>query len=223
MVSSDSSKFAKYRPLLWILVIPVLNICYGLLNHEGASVSNLMTDIDAQIPFIPAFIIPYILGYPFIIVMLIVIFAKSKQTYYRTLITLCLGLIASYIIYYFYQTTVPRPLVTEHGFIYSLVRFIYMTDQPFNCFPSIHVLTSYLIWKGALDCKGLSMISRTLISLMMIAIVFSTLFVKQHYILDIAGAIFLVEVLYYITGKLLPVSIQSENKSSVTLGGTPIL
>lgn len=216
MKLEPNSKLKKYRPLLWILVIPLLNICYGLLNHEGVRTNNLMTELDAQIPFIPAFIIPYILWYPFIIVMLVVIFLKRKNTYYRTLLTLCLGLIVSYIIYYFYQTTVPRPQVNDNGIIYSLVRFIYMTDQPFNCFPSIHVLISYLVWKGSSDCGNFSFKSRSLITLMMGAIVVSTLFVKQHYVLDIAGAIFIVEVLYYIIGKLLPFIIQAEHKASVS-------
>jgi membrane-associated phospholipid phosphatase len=204
-----SSKLMKYRPLLWILLIPLLNICYMVLNHEGARVYNLMTDIDAQIPFVPAFIIPYLSWYPFIIMMLIVILANSRGTYYRTLIALCLGLIASYIIYYFYQTTVPRPPITGQGILYSLVRFTYNTDNPFNCFPSIHVLTTYLVWKGALECKGLNIIMRFFTSFMFVAIVLSTLFVKQHYLLDIAAAILIAEVLYFIIGKCLAVSLKS--------------
>jgi len=204
-----SSKLMKYRPLLWILLIPLLNICYIVLNHEGARVYNLMTELDAQIPFVPAFIIPYLSWYPFIIMMLIVILANSRRTYYRTLIALCLGLITSYIIYYFYQTTVPRPSITGQGILYSLVRFTYITDNPFNCFPSIHVLTTYLVWKGALKCSGLSIFMRSFVSFMSVAIVLSTLFVKQHYLLDIAAAIFIAEVLFFMTGKGLAVSLKS--------------
>lgn len=209
MSPAFSSKFIKYRPLLWILLIPILNIFYMVLNHDGTRVNNLMTDLDAQIPFVPAFIIPYLSWYPFIIIMLIVILVNNRKTYYRTLIALCLGLIVCYIIYYFYQTTVPRPPITEQGILYSLVRFTYLTDNPFNCFPSIHVLTTYLIWRGALDCNSLSKLMRLFTSFMFVAIVLSTLFVKQHYVLDIAAAIFIAEVLYFITGKCLEVSLKS--------------
>lgn len=214
MSTNFSSKFMKYRPLLWILLIPILNIFYMVLNHDGARVNNLMTDLDAQIPFIPAFIIPYLSWYPFIIIMLIVILANSSKTYYRTFIALCLGLIISYIIYYFYQTTVPRPPITEQGILYSLVRFTYQTDNPFNCFPSIHVLTTYLIWRGALDCNGLSKLLRFFTSFMLVAIVLSTLFVKQHYLLDIAAAILIAEILYFIAGKCLAVSLKSRKNIS---------
>ncbi|WMT38972.1 phosphatase PAP2 family protein [Paenibacillus sp. D2_2] len=199
----------EYRPLLWILLIPLLNICYMVLNHEGPRVYNLMTDIDAQIPFVPAFIVPYLSWYPFIIIMLIVILANSRETYYRTLIALCLGLITSYFIYYFYQTTVSRPLITGEGILYSLVRFTYITDNPFNCFPSIHVLTTYLVWRGALERNGINIVMRFFTSFMFVAIVLSTLFVKQHYLLDIAAAILIAEVLYFIIGKCLAVRLKS--------------
>lgn len=104
-------KLADYKPLLWILAIPVLNIFYGVLNHGNTTVRSLMISWDNYIPFIPAFIIPYILWYPFILAMLVAYFLKNKTTYYRTLLTLCLGLIASYITFFFYQTTVGLSLI----------------------------------------------------------------------------------------------------------------
>ncbi|MFD0716533.1 inositol phosphorylceramide synthase [Paenibacillus sp. GCM10027626] len=201
-----------YKPLLWILVIPVLNIFYGILNHGGPNVVSLTTDLDERIPFVPAFIIPYLIWYPFILAMLIVFFIKMRRVYYQTLITLCLGLVACYITYYFYQTVIIRPTITGDGFINWLVSLVY-SDNPYNCFPSIHVLTSYLMLKGMSDCTTLSKTSRLLIFITSWTIIISTLFVKQHFLLDIAGAILLAEVLYFVVGKLLPV--QAESKQSV--------
>ncbi|GAA0133248.1 phosphatase PAP2 family protein [Paenibacillus sp. YSY-4.3] len=190
-------KLADYKPLLWILAIPVLNIFYGVLNHGNTTVRSLMIPWDDHIPFISAFIIPYILWYPFIISMLFAYFIKNKTTYYRTLLTLCLGLVASYITFFFYQTTVGRPEITETGLTYWLVNFIYMTDGPYNCFPSIHVLTSYLMLKGLAECNW-SALSKWTIIIASWTITASTVFVKQHVLLDIVGAIVLVEVLYFV-------------------------
>ncbi|BBH21661.1 hypothetical protein Back11_30060 [Paenibacillus baekrokdamisoli] len=182
-----------------------MNICYGLLNHGGSDVASLMTDLDKQIPFVPAFIVPYVIWYPFIFTILIVLFVKSRRAYYRTLLTLCLGLIGCYIIYYFFQTTVPRPVITSQGVFDSLVQFIYNTDGPYNCFPSIHVLTSYLMIKGLAACTGLSRTSQWLITLTSWSIILSTLFVKQHVLLDLIGAILLSELLTLVVDKwLLP-------------------
>lgn len=199
-----NAKLRAYAPLLWILVIPVLNLFYGPLNHGNGTVSSLMTDLDKQIPFIPVFIIPYLLWYPFIIVMLIAFFVSNKQVYYLTLLTQCLWLISCYLVYALFQTTVPRPSIPEYGILYKLVAFVYNTDQPFNCFPSIHVLTSYLVIKGASLCRKLPKLCRAAVYTCSWSIICSTLFVKQHVLLDIAGAIVLIEILWYVLSRLSP-------------------
>ncbi|MFD0716532.1 phosphatase PAP2 family protein [Paenibacillus sp. GCM10027626] len=207
------SKISEYMPLLWLMVIPVFNLFYGILNHGGPNVSSLMTDLDERIPFVPAFVIPYLIWYPFIFAMLVVFFVKTRRAYYQTLITLCLGLAVCCITYSFFQTQITRPLITDHGLLYSLVSLVYQNDNPYNCFPSTHVLTSYLILKGMSDCTNLSKFSRMLIFVTSWAIIASTVLVKQHVVLDVAGAILLAEMLYSVVGKLLPV--QTESKVSV--------
>ncbi|MBT2289369.1 phosphatase PAP2 family protein [Paenibacillus albidus] len=197
-----SRSFQTYLPLLWILVIPVLNIFYGILNGNHGQVSSLMTDLDAAIPFVPGFIIPYLIWYPFIIFMLVVFCIKDKSVYYRILFTQCISLIVCYMIYYLFQTTVPRPLIPGEGVLYRLVNFVYSTDNPYNCFPSIHVLTSYLMIKGAAVCPGLYARARLVVNLCAWSIICSTLFVKQHVLLDAAGAIALVEILWYLMFRL---------------------
>ncbi|MEK3877890.1 hypothetical protein [Paenibacillus sp. FSL M7-0420] len=57
---------SAYLSLLWLAAIPSLNIFYGILNRPGDHVSSLAVALDSMIPFVPAFIIPYILWYPFI-------------------------------------------------------------------------------------------------------------------------------------------------------------
>lgn len=194
------SKLIQIRPLLWILLIPVLNIFYGVLNHGETTVRSLTTPLDEMIPFISAFIIPYLIWYPFIFIMLVVFFLKNIEAYYRTLLTLCLGLIASYAIFYLFQTEISRPAITESGWTNWLVHLVYLTDGPYNCFPSIHVLTSYLMMKGMSVCSHFSKVSRFLIVATSFSIIISTVFVKQHVVLDIVGAIILAEILFLIAG-----------------------
>ncbi|NQX67207.1 phosphatase PAP2 family protein [Paenibacillus alba] len=191
-------KFAAYLPLLWILAIPVLNVFYGILNHgRGGNVGSLMTDLDRLIPFVPAFIIPYLIWYPFIFVMLVVFFMKNRAVYYRSLTTLCTGLLACYLVYALYQTTVPRPGVEPNGLFNGLVNIVYRTDAPFNCFPSIHVLTSYVVLKASYLC-GIKRSTLSVVFITVWSIIVSTLFVKQHALLDIAGAVLLAEALYFV-------------------------
>lgn len=204
MMKNINRKFQAYYPLLWLLVIPVLNLFYGFLNHGGGTVNSLMTDLDTSIPLVPVFIIPYLLWYPYILLMLFLFFVKNKKVYYRTLFIQCMGLVISYIIYFFFQTTVSRPTIPDHGFLNQLITFVYNTDNPYNCFPSIHVLTSYLMIKGVNECITFAKKTRMTVYFCSWLIIASTLFVKQHVLLDVAGGIAVVEIVHFIVYQMLP-------------------
>ncbi|MNN56553.1 hypothetical protein D3C81_1714920 [compost metagenome] len=136
-------------------------------------------------------------------IMLICFFVKNKQVFYRTLLTLCLGLLSCYLVYLLFQTTVPRPVIPDHGVLYQLVGFVYNTDNPSNCFPSIHVLTSYLMIKAvSTGSANFSQRSRIAVYIFSLTIICSTFFVKQHVLLDAAGAIGLVEFLWFMVSRL---------------------
>lgn len=191
----------RFKPLLWMLAIPALNIIYLMLNHPGDNVRTLVTPLDERTPFIPAFAIPYVTWYPFLAATLIAIFRASYLAYMRTLLSVCLGLIVCYAIYYGFQTTVPRPEVPSGGVLNRLVSAVYASDQPFNCFPSIHVLTSYLMIKGASVLGGGKRVAAALIA---VAIIASTLFIKQHVVADVIAGVLLAEIAFRCAGRAIP-------------------
>lgn len=183
------------RSLLWISTLLISNIFYGLLNNSNRGINSLVLNIDRSTPFIKEFIIPYIIWYPFILVFLVYICLKDKTTYYKTLISLNIGLIICYIIFYFYQTTVLRPELVGSDIFTKLVKIIYAHDEPYNCFPSVHVITTYIVMKGvnfASKKKPVLILSNTI----GILIILSTIFVKQHVILDVIASIVLGETIF---------------------------
>ncbi|MBU3179546.1 inositol phosphorylceramide synthase, partial [Clostridium estertheticum] len=95
----------------------------------------------------------------------------------------------------FFQTTIIRPIVTGNDILSKMILFTYNSDKPYNCFPSIHVITSYLAVKGinATDAKKSIKIPVNIIGFL---IIISTEFVKQHLIMDIFFALFLCIVFY---------------------------
>ncbi|WP_442602844.1 phosphatase PAP2 family protein [Paenibacillus sp. KN14-4R] len=172
----------------------------------------LVTLIDNRLPFVSAFIIPYVLWYPFIAIALVLIFFKDVKVYLNTLVALCIGLLVCYVFYYFFQTTVPRPQLVHSDWLTQLVKIIYEHDLPYNCFPSIHVLTSYLMIKGARVLKART---RYIVRIMGLLIIISTLFVKQHVIADVGMAILIAETAYWFVGIYLPVLIRFNVKRGV--------
>lgn len=197
-LSNHSYTKSEWFSLIWLAAVPILNIFYGVLNRPGDHVTSLATSLDHMIPFVPSFIILYVLWYPFITGALIALAFKDKRTYFQTLIALCSGLVISYIFFALFQAAIDRPDIrNEKGFIYTMVSYIYSQDQPYNCFPSIHVLTSYLILRGT-RVFGRDIWAMT--STLSIFIMVSTVLVKQHVAADIAGGILVGELCFRLAG-----------------------
>ncbi|MCP1133708.1 phosphatase PAP2 family protein [Paenibacillus polysaccharolyticus] len=192
MTNLKPSYRSEWLSLLWLLAVPTLNVFYGVLNRAGDRVFSLQTNLDVLIPFVPGFIVPYLIWYPFITGVLIALAFRNRMVYFQTLIALCSGLIISYIFFALFQTSIQRPdMQYETGFLARLVQFVYSTDQPYNCFPSIHVLTSYLMLRGAYVFSRPIRLSVAIISIL---IIISTVFVKQHVVADILGGILVGEL-----------------------------
>lgn len=167
----------------------------------------MITDIDMKIPFIKLFAIPYLMWYPFITLALVYFCFHYKKTYYKVLCSIIFGLITSYIVYYFFQTTVPRPELYGNDILTNIVRLIYKTDKPYNCFPSIHVLTCYIVVKGIKDIDNKFSPSKILLVLMDFLVIISTQFTKQHVIFDLIFAVFQGEIIYKIVSSNLEKSL----------------
>lgn len=202
MFHSKSSYRSVWLSLLWLLAVPILNIFYGVLNRAGDRVYSLQTSLDILTPFIPGFVIPYLLWYPFIIGVFIALAFHNRLLYYQTLVALCSGLIISYIFFAVFQTSIQRPdMNNQTGFLAQLVQFVYTTDQPYNCFPSIHVLTSYLMFRGTHIFNRAFRLSIAVISIL---IIISTVFVKQHVLADILGGIVIGELCFQLAKVAVP-------------------
>jgi membrane-associated phospholipid phosphatase len=188
--------------LLFLLVMPVLGLIYKILNNNPREAVILSTDIDDKIPFLPIFVIPYIIWYAFILGYLVYFWYKDTRVYLKTLTLIVIGELVCFVIYFFFQTTVPRPTLVEDGILIELVGMIYSHDQPYNAFPSIHVLTTFAIILGNINISNKHIIHSTFVPVMGSLIIISTLFVKQHYILDMFASMFLTSFIYGIVFEL---------------------
>ncbi|MDD9266953.1 phosphatase PAP2 family protein [Paenibacillus sp. GCM10023248] len=207
-----------------LLLIPLVGLIYVELNHGGDGAYSLVTDLDRQIPFLKAFVVPYLSWYLFLLAGFLYMAYKDRRNYYRTVVEFVIGLLLCYGVYAIYQTTVPRPELTGSDWLLRMVEWVYRADQPFNCFPSTHVLTSYLMMKAYLRSRQAARISKIIVSCMAVLIILSTQFVKQHVLLDIAGAILVAEGVIYILerarrGWLAQPSIPAATRQSKLEGG----
>ncbi|WP_035155639.1 phosphatase PAP2 family protein [Cohnella thermotolerans] len=187
-------RYKKYAPLLFMLIFPVLGELYALVNKPGPTVYRLTTPLDNAIPFVKYFAVPYSIWIVYIYACIVYFFMKDLRVYYRSLTVYTLCALACYCIYSVFQTTVPRPELVGDDIFTRLVAYIYHRDRPFNCFPSIHVFSSYMVFRMMADSGFRNKRNVAFTACMSALIILSTLFVKQHAILDGLAAIVLVEV-----------------------------
>lgn len=187
--------FKNLLPLLLIGSIPFSNIFYWALDNTQRGVYNLTTDLDRALPLVKIFIIPYMTLWFFLAFCFVYLCFKNRKVYYKIMITLILCYVVAFITYYFFQTTVPRPLVTGDDIFSKLILFTYNSDEPLNCFPSIHVITAYLAVKG-INATNARKSIKIPVNILGFLIIISTQLVKQHVIMDIFFAIFLCDVFF---------------------------
>ncbi|PZT56652.1 phosphatase PAP2 family protein [Paenibacillus silvae] len=196
-----------------MLSLAVMGMFYDILNSPERGYVVLNSPIDQMLPFIPAMSIPYLGWYPFVFGVLAYLCAKDRLKYYRVLLSMNICVWICYLIYFNFQTMVPRPELTVAGPGSAVISWLYSQDRPFNCFPSIHALHSYLVMRAVLSVSNIRRFIKVLVSAGAALIIISTLLIKQHVIYDALGAIVLGECIFtIITGLALHRRRRKESK-----------
>lgn len=153
--------------------------------------------LDRAVPLRPAWALIYGALYLFLIVLPIFAVRQQEQIR-RTVWAYLMVWLTAYVCFVLYPTVAPRPpgeVVVGEGFGEWGLRFLYSADPPYNCFPSLHVAHSFV---SALTCYRLHR-GAGIAAIVAAALVgVSTVYTKQHYILDVLAGAFLACVAYVI-------------------------
>lgn len=210
-------KRGKIPELLGLLIFPILGSIYGVLNQKTRHAAEISSAADDLIPFLPIFIIPYIAWYGYIVCSLLFFWRRDRIVYWKTLAMIAVGEIICFIVYFTFQTTVPRPELTGDSILIGLTAFIYSNDQPVNCFPSIHVLTTGICMVSFLQIQKTSAAEKYAVHVTGTLIILSTVFVKQHVIYDVAASVLMSVALYYLAYKV-PFALPAFSRKKVAKG-----
>ena len=156
--------------------------------------------MDDYIPFNEFFIIPYLLWFLYVGGAILYFFFTDKKSYYRLCAFLFIGMTISLIICtVFPNGTAFRPAINPEKNIFSWMVFhLYRTDTCTNVFPSIHVFNSIGVHLAVMHSEKLggNQLIRTGSFILMVLICLSTVFLKQHSVLDGFGSITMAYFLY---------------------------
>jgi len=214
----------EYRHLLAVLTIALQGLIYLQITPLATQDSvQVNTSLDDLIPYLSWFVIFYVAWMPLLYIAFIYLGMTNRSLYWRTIIAYNAAVTVSNLIFILFPTSMPRPEISGNDIFNMLVLFIYNHDQPVNCFPSIHCLTTYLLFISMIRHQLFSVGMRVLFSVFFWSIIASTVFIKQHALVDVIGGILLAEmayrVVYYILDKQRKVPITEQHDSSASLNG----
>lgn len=195
--------FKKYWHGLFALYIFIYLPWFIYLEKNVTDYHIIHCPLDDYIPFNEYFIIPYLLWFFYVAGAFIYLFFKAPRgEFLKFAVTLTSGMTISLIICTVYPNGLElRPDVISKDTLFTrLVAMLYGTDTSTNVFPSIHVFNSLVVHFALMRDKFLDNypIVKTGSKILCVLILLSTLFLKQHSVIDLVGGIVLYIVLYLI-------------------------
>lgn len=216
MINKEKENRVKVYGIIIGIVTAVLQHAIYLAGNTLAGVVGneaflpKIDVIDGLIPIIPIFIIPYVWAYLFW-AMAPMAASKCKLDHYLDYLAAYLfACFAGALILIFAPTYMDRVAeglldTSQTDFCHRLMRFWYSLDggeRAYNLFPSFHCINSTIAYLGVCKREEVPKWFRIYSLITAILIFFSTLFVKQHYVVDVVSGISISVIVFVICKKV---------------------
>lgn len=185
----DETLSLSFRLATLALTLSGWLVIYFFVNRLQAdqnSCIDLGTKLDRKIPYVPLFALMYFSTYVFVLQPFFVL-SDARQFYWMLTSFVSISVISSLI-----HATVPSKIerveqVTEGGVSGWMLGLFQKTCKPYGNFPSMHVGLSVPVVAANFMAGGPVGGGVMLVWAVLIAV--STLFTKQHYILDVLAGL----------------------------------
>lgn len=189
----------------WAIFIAIYAVFYLTsffwLESRDVPIHIIHTRIDEIIPFCEYFVIPYLFWFIYLVITAIyfLFYCEDKKETKRMICTYCTGMTVFIVVSALYPNGHDlRPILSGKGFIIDCVKLVYQMDTSTNILPSMHVFATVASCIGFLRQKKLKKYKGFVpcIWICGILIVLSTVFLKQHSIVDVGSALLLNHMCY---------------------------
>lgn len=208
----------KYKHA-WVFLYGFIYIPWFLYLENRTSIRYhvIHSALDDHIPFVEYFIIPYLLWFVLIASVILYFFFTDKDLFYRLTGFLFLGMTLFLLICTIFPNAVNlRPQVFPRDNMFTdIVQKLYMADTPTNVLPSVHVFNSVGVCIAAHHSPALRRKPPVYFGIYLLSflIILSTMFLKQHSVIDVVAAIGMACIIYpfvYVTQEKKAVSLYQQ-------------
>ncbi|MBS7315796.1 MAG: phosphatase PAP2 family protein [Clostridiaceae bacterium] len=190
----------EYSHLKLLFFWPLYGLVFLILERGcGQNFHLVYTALDDKIPFCELFAIPYYFWFLFLIGMLLYTLLFDVQEFRRYMWTIILTYSITcviYIVYPTYQNLRPA-ILPRDNFLTRIISGLYAFDTNTNVCPSLHVTGSLAVYFASLHIKRFQTLPwRLAFAITTVLICASTVFLKQHSLIDVAAALVLCALVY---------------------------
>ena len=198
----EESELISRKERLIIIVVIVATYC---LYHPLSMYTDTLpyhapiTPLDTWVPLSPIWVWMY--AFIFLIAVLPTAFINERKLFYKMAMAYGVVQCVAFIMFVAYpvrMTLRPETIPIDSFHTWGL-QLCYFVDKPVNCCPSLHVAMAFM---GALcTYKADRFIGQLAIGLAVL-ISLSTMFVKQHFLLDVTvGLVLSTTAFHFLVGK----------------------
>ncbi len=192
----------EYRHIFYLIFWPLYGLLFFSLEQiQNVNFTNLYVPFDDIIPFCEYFLIPYFFWYIFIVWMIVYSFffdVEIFKKYHQFLIIVCGVTCLVYLVWPNMQSLRPTEFTRDNIFI-DIIKEMYEFDTNTNVCPSLHVVMSFAVFFAAWYSKRYRTVGwRIAFGIMTVIISISTVFLKQHSVIDVYAGVALSIVAYFI-------------------------
>jgi hypothetical protein len=195
----------------WLLL--ALLILHGFLYNEigemaaarGLDFAPLVeTPIDSVIPFVPGFVIPYMLAwlYPILLIAYLMTAKVDSRSFRSLFITVLVLMVGCYLLWTLFPVRFGQRLdegyVAGYGWFGRWVLFNYQNASHWNACPSFHVAGPWLLYRTA---RTLAPQLPKTFFWVFAAIGLSTVLIRIHYVMDIICGLLISELVFRLVFK----------------------
>ncbi len=188
----------KYRHGIPMVIYLILFFIVERLTEDNYHVIHMA--LDDKIPFCEYFVIPYFCWFAYVAGFVVYFIFVDKESYWPMFWFLVTGMTLFLIVSFVYPNgheLRPEQFPRDNVFT-RMIANLYQTDTATNILPSIHVYNSIGIQIAVQKSRRLSRHRGVQIvsGILCVSIILSTVFIKQHSMVDVISAFVLAAVLY---------------------------
>ena len=209
-------RIKESKHVLLFLLFILIEVFYFLTQLRDVKHNIIHLSLDDAIPFLPVFVIPYVVWYVYVPGGMLYNFFVDKNAFCKQILTVISGMAISIIIFCIYPTTVDfRPSAEGDGFFLWVCRLLFSNDKPVNVLPSMHCFEAVIIHLTAFRNEKLrrNITLRIGSIILSVLICLSTVFIKQHSVVDLVSGVALAYILYFLIYTL-PEKVRKKNATN---------